>query len=76
MPFISIIRGGGIKVKSFDKEEDGNNHFPIGKQAKKVIGGGQGGFYLQEDLLPMLHSRVGGINHSRAKTNQNLKISR
>jgi hypothetical protein len=75
MSFISITHGGGIRVKSFDEKKDGNNHSPVGKQTKKMIGGGQGGFYLQEDLLPMLLSRVGGIDHSRAKTNQNFKIS-
>jgi hypothetical protein len=35
MPFIDITRGGGIRVKSSNEEEDGNNHSLVGKQTKK-----------------------------------------
>jgi hypothetical protein len=46
MPLIGVTHNGGIRVKSFDKEEDGNNHSLVGKQTKKMIRGRQGGFYL------------------------------
>jgi hypothetical protein len=38
------------KAKNSDKEANGNNHFLIIRQTKKMAGGRQGEFYLQEDL--------------------------
>jgi hypothetical protein len=39
-------------VKSFDKKTNGNSSSLVGKQVKKMTRGGQGGFYLHDDLLP------------------------
>jgi len=61
-------------VESFNEKKNGNNHSLVQKQAKKITGGGQGGFYHSLQLVKCLLSRVGGINDSRAKTNQNSKI--
>ncbi len=66
----------GSKVESFNEEKNGNNHSLVGKQAKKITRGRQGGFYHSLELIKCLLSRVGGINDSRAKTNQNSKISK
>jgi hypothetical protein len=41
----------GSRVKSFDKETNGDNRFPIGKHVEKMTRQRQGGFYLQEDLF-------------------------
>jgi hypothetical protein len=37
-------------MESFDEKMNGDNCSLIGKQVEKMIGGGQGGFYLQDNL--------------------------
>jgi hypothetical protein len=34
-----------LKAKSFNEKENGNNRSLVGKQAKNITVGGQGGFY-------------------------------
>ncbi len=72
---IGIIHSGRIQGQCFNKKMKGDNHSLVGKQVEKMIGGKQGGFYPQEDSL-LGYSQAGGTDGSRAKIDQNPKISR
>jgi len=66
----------GSRAESFNEKKNGNNNSLVGKQAKKITEGGQGGFYHLSTFINWLLPRVGGIDNSRTKPNQNFKISR